>query len=589
MSAISIDNLMFSAAEPLLTDTVNGNPGDASSSFGDYLMQAQTQSAGEVPQSSLPASLPASPNVPGNSDPSNYENSLEPTASQSQSSSSATQQSALSTDSQPPVNHSSLSSGHSASTPNRPAQSANSGKADSSPPTSNDQNTPTNPQDNQDSNSQDSAHASSHETPATSDAGHQAADPKKAGKQGAAEAAVTTGFIPTVAGGAQAAGGAQVAGANPGTAAQPATSPAHGGKASTPGNAPQNVSATSNARTIAAATVVPPSIAPQIQTADSASPVGPAVPTAAAPAAATPAAPGQGGTAGQDSSSGISPATAAVANSGNTSAAAIPAAPAASAPPPASSPQAAVVGGTEARAGGATPAADSASAATSSIDANLAPDIPTLREQRATSAVDSLSQPDSSSPSATTKPSATNSSSTAALPQPGTPGTASASSGTTTAASPDTNLSQADRVRFVQRVEQAFQDLSGPGGSIRLRLSPPELGSLRIDISVAKGILTARVEAETPAARNVLLDNLPALRERLAQHDIKVQRFDVDLMDRSGSGASNQSSYYQDSSSRNTGQPPVRTAVPNSQPAAAAIEAASARPVSSSERLNVVV
>ena len=120
-------------------------------------------------------------------------------------------------------------------------------------------------------------------------------------------------------------------------------------------------------------------------------------------------------------------------------------------------------------------------------------------------------------------------------------------------------MSQADRVRFVQRVEQAFQDLSGQGGSVRLRLSPPELGSLHIEIKVAKGEMTARVEAETPAARNILLDNLPALRERLAQHDIKVQRFDVDLMDRSGGGMSNQSSQYQDPSQQNPSARVVRT------------------------------
>ena len=111
----------------------------------------------------------------------------------------------------------------------------------------------------------------------------------------------------------------------------------------------------------------------------------------------------------------------------------------------------------------------------------------------------------------------------------------------------------------MQRVEQAFQDLSDQGGSVRLRLSPPELGSLHIEISVAKGEMTARVQAETPAARNILLDNLPALRERLAQHDIKVQSFDVDLMDRSGGGMSNQSSQYQNPSQQNSGGTVVRT------------------------------
>ena len=61
---------------------------------------------------------------------------------------------------------------------------------------------------------------------------------------------------------------------------------------------------------------------------------------------------------------------------------------------------------------------------------------------------------------------------------------------------------------------------------MRLKLSPPELGSMRLEITVRNGALTARAETETSAARNVLLDNLPALRERLAQHDIKVQQFE---------------------------------------------------------------
>jgi len=44
--------------------------------------------------------------------------------------------------------------------------------------------------------------------------------------------------------------------------------------------------------------------------------------------------------------------------------------------------------------------------------------------------------------------------------------------------------------------------------------------------------MLARVEAETPAARTLLLDNLGVLRERLAQQDIRIEQFDIDLLDR---------------------------------------------------------
>lgn len=94
-----------------------------------------------------------------------------------------------------------------------------------------------------------------------------------------------------------------------------------------------------------------------------------------------------------------------------------------------------------------------------------------------------------------------------------------------------------DRARFVQRVSRAFHTAHSREGHIQLRLSPPELGSMRIAISVHEGVVSAKVEAETAAARNVLLDNLPALRERLAEQDIRIEKFDVDVRRDGGQGA----------------------------------------------------
>jgi len=104
-----------------------------------------------------------------------------------------------------------------------------------------------------------------------------------------------------------------------------------------------------------------------------------------------------------------------------------------------------------------------------------------------------------------------------------------------------TNLSEADRVRFVQRVAKAFQNVGEAGGEIRLRLSPPELGALRLELRLQEGVMTASLETETAAAKNVLLENLPALRERLAEQNIKVERFDVEVRDQSRSPNNDQS------------------------------------------------
>ena len=55
------------------------------------------------------------------------------------------------------------------------------------------------------------------------------------------------------------------------------------------------------------------------------------------------------------------------------------------------------------------------------------------------------------------------------------------------------------------------------------------MGTLRIQIAVKEGAVTAHLETDNAAARNVLLDNLPALRERLAEQEIRIEKFDVDV------------------------------------------------------------
>ncbi|QEG33050.1 flagellar hook-length control protein FliK [Bythopirellula goksoeyrii] len=102
----------------------------------------------------------------------------------------------------------------------------------------------------------------------------------------------------------------------------------------------------------------------------------------------------------------------------------------------------------------------------------------------------------------------------------------------------ETAVPTVDRGRFVQRVANAFRSAQQNDGEIQLRLSPPELGSLKIEISVRHGVLTAKLEAETVEARNTLLDNLPALRQRLADQDIRIEKFEVDIRREGGQGQS---------------------------------------------------
>lgn len=90
-------------------------------------------------------------------------------------------------------------------------------------------------------------------------------------------------------------------------------------------------------------------------------------------------------------------------------------------------------------------------------------------------------------------------------------------------------LDSVQQARFIDRVARAVQAAEGRGEPIRLRLHPPELGALKLELRVQKGALTARLETETAAARAILVENLPVLRDRLVEQGVRIDQFEVDL------------------------------------------------------------
>ena len=81
---------------------------------------------------------------------------------------------------------------------------------------------------------------------------------------------------------------------------------------------------------------------------------------------------------------------------------------------------------------------------------------------------------------------------------------------------------------------RAFELAQQRGGEIRLRLSPPALGSLRLELKFEGQKMSARLEAEHMQARQILLEQLPALRDRLAEQGITIETFEVDLQQDAG-------------------------------------------------------
>lgn len=135
-------------------------------------------------------------------------------------------------------------------------------------------------------------------------------------------------------------------------------------------------------------------------------------------------------------------------------------------------------------------------------------------------------------------------------------------------------LPRIDPARFVSRVAKAFHTAQERGGTLQLRLSPPELGALRLELTVKDGVMTAALETETASARRVLLEHLPALRDRLAEQNIRIERFDVEVR-REGSGGQADPRAPQDRQSQQQGHPERR------QPAMQQRESAAPRSIAS--------
>lgn len=121
---------------------------------------------------------------------------------------------------------------------------------------------------------------------------------------------------------------------------------------------------------------------------------------------------------------------------------------------------------------------------------------------------------------------------------------------------PEPGLSQQERVRVIQRIARSFNRISAEGGSINLRLHPEHLGSVSVQVRLEGRSLSARLSTETTAARDAIMQDLPALRQRLADQGFDVTKFQVEV---AGNGAdasfaqSNSQSQFSQSDDRSSG------------------------------------
>jgi flagellar hook-length control protein FliK len=62
-----------------------------------------------------------------------------------------------------------------------------------------------------------------------------------------------------------------------------------------------------------------------------------------------------------------------------------------------------------------------------------------------------------------------------------------------------------------------------------VRLEPPALGKIQIEVQADAGAVFARLEVQTPAAKQTLLDNLSLLHDAIGQTGATVNRIDIEV------------------------------------------------------------
>jgi flagellar hook-length control protein FliK len=82
---------------------------------------------------------------------------------------------------------------------------------------------------------------------------------------------------------------------------------------------------------------------------------------------------------------------------------------------------------------------------------------------------------------------------------------------------------------LVDRVTNILRTSFDTGGEMRVRLEPPALGRVQVDVSSGSSGVTARLEVQTASARQTLLNNISLLHTAITQTGASVSRIDVVL------------------------------------------------------------
>ncbi|MCU0712741.1 MAG: flagellar hook-length control protein FliK [Pirellula sp.] len=135
--------------------------------------------------------------------------------------------------------------------------------------------------------------------------------------------------------------------------------------------------------------------------------------------------------------------------------------------------------------------------------------------------------------------------------------------GRTEGATGSSALSRFQQNKLVQRVLKGLEQLSSGGGQVKLRLHPPELGTLQMTLKIEANVMSAHLEVENSLAKDALLNNLQSLRDKLSEQGMSIDRFEVEVRTDSQSGTSSSSGDSESNRQSRRDQPESRYAIYN--------------------------
>jgi flagellar hook-length control protein FliK len=80
---------------------------------------------------------------------------------------------------------------------------------------------------------------------------------------------------------------------------------------------------------------------------------------------------------------------------------------------------------------------------------------------------------------------------------------------------------------LIDRVTNSLRAGFDNGGQLRMRLEPPAIGKVQVEVAAGNSGVTARLEVQSSAARQTLLDNISLLHTAITQTGASVNRIEV--------------------------------------------------------------